>query len=164
MISFLFIKVSTVAGQTTVHGRLALKAAQIKALAMQPEKLETGPAQTHLPQTEVMTASELKLITKFAISMFLVVSKYFVRFKIQYQYYLNLHHFNCLRKFEFIFHYHLQLGTVRGTIGVRGDSVPPRVVLVLWKEIASKTLLKLIEPVPDNQHRQNLAIWVIAVS
>ena len=66
---------------------------------------------------------------------------------------------------KFILHYHLQIGTVRGTIGVRGDSVPPRVVLVLWKEIASKTLLKLLqEPAPDNRHRRNLAIWVIVVS
>ena len=76
MLFLIFMKVSTVAGQTTVHGRLARKPAQIKAQAMWPERLEPGPAQTHLPQTEVMTASELKLITKFAISMFLVVSKF----------------------------------------------------------------------------------------
>ena len=62
------------AGQTTVHGRLARKPAQIKAQVMWPERLEPGPAQTHLLLTEEMTALELKLITKFAISMFHVVS------------------------------------------------------------------------------------------
>ena len=62
-------------------------------------------------------------------------------------------------KIELIFHHHLQIVTVRGTIGVRGDSVPQRVVLVLWKEIASKTSLNLLqEPAPDNRHKQNLAI------
>ena len=82
MVSFIFVKVSTVVGQTTVHGRNARELVQIKAQAMWPERLETGPAQIHLPLTEAMTASELKLITKFAINIFLVVSN--ILFSLKY--------------------------------------------------------------------------------
>ena len=95
MVSFIFVKVSTVVGQTTVHGRNARKVAQIKALAMSPERLEPGPAQIHLPLTEAMTASELILTTKCAISMSLVVSN--ILFGLKYSISIILYSsLNCL--------------------------------------------------------------------
>ena len=158
MVSFIFVKVSTVVGQITVHGRNARKLARIKALAMSPERLETGPAQIHLPLTEVMTASELKLTTKFAISISLVVSN--ILFGLKYSIRTISYSFKriiaCL--IFYTFHYNIQIGTARGTIGVRGDIAPQRVMLALWKDIVPKTLSNLLqEHAPDNQHKPNLA-------